>query len=381
MPEKQFLDYEGLEHYHKKVKESLSSGGGGSALEKQIRENRRDIDLLFERSDLIANNLSRVDVSVLDGSNQPLQNYQIIGLKAKDGTGDVYTNEFGEATGYITAGSRTIQVKSPYIDVKPWSKSGTFVAGERYLYEATLEYLDFVEVYSSGDIVFSTNVHDISFSLIGGGGGGGASTHASSSNRSVGGGGGGGGYVANGTANIEPDVPYLISLGAGGTGGKAGWTSSMGYQANTGGTGGTSSFLNISAVGGNGGSAGATKEDWSFTGGSGNGRGGNGGTNSGSALLTNASVGTAGTQEMFSSFTETKIAGGGGGGGGSGWSTDVVRLGGAPDGGSGGYYGSSYISATSGIRGGGGGGACYGATAYAGATGGSGYLAIRINPI
>ena len=209
---------------------------------------------------------------------------------------------------------------------------------------------------ASSNSVTTPNFLSVPYLLVGGGGGGGGL---------IGGGGGAGGYKT-GTASLDTNTSYSVTVGSGGAGGTV--------AAFSGGAGTSSIFNSITANGGGYGSYSAAAGNGS----SGGGAGGYYGTGAGGTGI--AGQGYAGG----SNSGGVNVPGGGGGGaggvGGNGTTT------GSNSGGSGGIGVSSSITGTStfyGGGGGGGGGSYTVATAGAGGNGGggAGSASSTINPV
>gem|GEM_PF-807666 len=172
---------------------------------------------------------------------------------------------------------------------------------------------------------------------------------------------GGSGYTTNGrNANLAPNTPYNIIIGAGGSPGANGAASTaFGYTANPG-------------NGGNGGS-GRGESGYTWSGGNGGSDGSNG-YSSGSA---SEGVGQGTTTREFGDSTGTLYAGGGGGGG--GWEPGYSFNGGAGGAGGGGNGQGSSTAATSGAANtGGGAGVGIRGESFP-AYGGSGIVVIRLS--
>ena len=228
-----------------------------------------------------------------------------------------------------------------------------------------------IRLLSSGTLTFKEEPPLIDIFLVGGGGGGGTGKAKSSGSETIGpfgsgGGGGGGGYtktVTKLTANVE--TAYSVVIGAGGTSGQAGGTTSaFSYSVNGGGAGGSVSTISESTAN--------------------EGKPGTGGSNGGAgyrylnAPSTNpGSDGVPGqgtTTREFGESTGTLYAGGGAGGRGT---NGYVGNSDSATGGAGGG-GNSGTAGTANTGGGGGGGnGTNQFAAGAGASGGSGIVVIR----
>lgn len=422
MPNKQFLDYDGLELYHTKIKESLKHGASGQ--QSGISEETRTMyglgddataDDIFQFLYITsANGASVVRFKAEYEDHSPCVGILINITKS---SGNLYDITLGQSGVYLfkanSGESVTISISGSYADI---SGSVTVTAPENGIIPVTMtaEYHDFLSVSSSRTVLFSGKCTRVDVSLAGaGGGGGGAGCSSSTSNYSRSGSGGGGGNIEiHENIDFAPFEPYAISVGSGGSGGK--WyrpvntTDSETSSTQSGKAGGSTYAFGFSASGGSGGSVGNSSNPSGGYGSSGN--GGNGSTiyvkNLGSTInVQNGSAGGDSELEIYASFTETAPAGGGGGGGGNvGYRYDEAKnfsrtvaggTGGYPNGGyggggtitrtegginndvvSGGYGGSG------GIAGGGGGRAAFtaagDATSISGGSGGQGNVAIRM---
>ena len=199
--------------------------------------------------------------------------------------------------------------------------------------------------------------YTVNYLVIAGGGAGGG-TYA--------GGGGAGGYIAS-NSTVNPNTPYVITIGSGGTssqgnvqGGNGSNTSFGSITAIGGGGGGQwndGSAVHNGTAGGSGGGGGGVDGTGTFgTGGAGtSGQGNNGGNSSNGSGSTSGGGGGggAGSAGTASSGSGSAIFGGPGGNG-STWSVDSVTRAG---GGGGGVTGAGNASGTAGTGGTGGGGA------------------------
>ena len=263
----------------------------------------------------------------------------------------VVTNEAGTVTSRVA----TVVVKSAIPNI-------THTAGSKLVKEDDYNWKFYC--YGSGTLTISENCK-VDVFAVGGGGGGATKTNE----QFHGGCGGGGGYV-NTVRNINVSAgSYQVTVGAGGSAGNRG---------------GTSSALNVSASGGygayvtaagSGGSGGGAKARWGVggTGGS-NGSNGNLPSNTNEAGIVGQGCGYS-TRE-FGESSGTLYSGGGGAGGGD--RSDSTRAsGGSGGGGAGGAFNGGYhngIAGTPNTGGGGGGGASGDGI---GGSGGSGIIVIR----
>ncbi len=241
----------------------------------------------------------------------------------------------------------------------------------------------YIECYSSGTLSFSDRLpQTVDVFLVGGGGGG-----SSSGNSYVGGGGGAGGYTKT-FYKVKPSTPVTITVGAGGTAGSTGGSSTYtGLTSASGGGGATSSN------GANGGSAGGGGMILSPSTWAGQGKAGSNGGNGTPPTYYNGSsgAGSNGTGQGTSTtdFWGRIHAGGGAGGAGGNTSTGVgtpgdpgtssftAGSGSAGQTGSVGVMGCGGGNGGGGYGGGGGGGGYGSSTRGTGGTGGSGIVIVR----
>lgn len=245
-----------------------------------------------------------------------------------------------------------------------------------------------VELLTSGTIVFlEPKVIDV-FMVGGGGAGDGSSIRTNSTNAYKIGGGGGGGYTRT-SRRISVQGSYQINIGAGGSMGVNGGSTSFGdkLSVNGGFSGkdipGTSTSTLSGHPGGSGGGGGVNyNSDY--------GSGGYNGSNGehGYPADRNGGTGQNFTTREFGEPTGKLYAGGGGGGRAMSSTTPIISNGGSGGGGSGGFAWDNNVIAqapAAGVAntgGGGGGGAIaynpqVAATAGKGASGGSGIVCFR----
>ena len=358
-----------------------------SSVDKSLQE-------LGLKVNMILAGAATLNLTVQDASGSPVPGIKITGMTPIGGSGEMITNSDGKLSGYIPEGTSTVGI-SGYGDIEDASISITADKGSTVSKTITVTRRNFLKVTKSQNIKFSSNVQSIDFT-IGGGGGSGSSTCDGRGGKSKGGGGGaggGGGYSVEKTSvNINPNVEYQVIIGAGGANSDAvqsGVTQSLGHN------GGASHFMDVIANGGKRPTEGTytTNDGYSpsrHVGGAGNGTGANT-VNDGttSAVMNN---GSAGTQKIYTSFTEESLYGGGGGCGAPtyGWAgryRGPGGIGGGPGGGDGGSNddgdGNPGSKGIDGLGGGGGGGGCADKDTYykcgAGGKGGNGVLAIRMH--
>lgn len=363
MSEKQFLDYEGLEHYHDKITGLIH--GSDSVVAEKIKDlyglsgdvTTDDVfNNIWYRLKMITINKALFVLTLKTSDGEPLSGLSVPGITDEDGS-VMISDERGIITGFVSEGTKTLSL-SGYADLTSFSKSYTFTKGLSYSDTWEIEPIYFLEITSTRSVKFSPRIKHIDYSVVGGGGGGGSGTGLSNDYGGIGGSGGGGGYCKNSSMVPVPNTSYSVTVGAGG---------------NSGTNGGASSFSETTA---NGGGKGTTPSGSYAYGGSGNGAGGrgsnissSGGPASGTVVKytsTNGLNGEAGSIEYYSSLTETALCGGGGGGGGGyrsyessyglGSGSAKPGSGGSPNGGAGGTYSASSGSAGKGYGGGGGGG-------------------------
>lgn len=260
---------------------------------------------------LIQANVANITLTVQTANGTPISDVLVGGIVAEDGSA-VYTNASGVAAGLIAEGDTQLSI-SGYADIANYSEILPVNKGTAITHTITVDTVNFMALTSSKSVKFSSNVETVDVSCGGGGGGGGDAEADLWEGLSCGG--GGGGNVATTTGiRVNANESYAAVVGAGGA-------------VNS--DGGASRFLGVYAAGGRCGTR--------TSGGSGNGNGGAGSTK-----------GSAGTQSIFESFTETTLYGGGGGGAGA--------SGGSPGGGTGAMSRQSATAGKDGLGGGGGGG-------------------------
>lgn len=359
MPDKQFLDYDGLRRYHGKLKDDLKSenGSGSSSVSSEVKKilNLPDSatldDVLLQLSIGSGNKFYFVHVQLDDGT--PIEGATIGGLEQYNGI-SLTTDANGDALGMSNGTEATISASSPYID---YDSGSIKVTPENITTRVTLTLNKSSSTYksfsSSGDVYLSPSVKTIDVTTVGGGGGGGYATDWDENGYgNLGGAGGGGGYVST-SNNVTLASPILtLNIGSGGSGGGGGGGTTSVYYKN--------GSLIRSASGGSGGSG--------MNGGSGNGSGANGSANVG------GNPGGSGSGYIFG---ESSLGAAGGGGGGNGGSTDKYGSYTYPNGSGGSPYGGSGGSSGRGPGGGGGGGVYYKTEKRAGGSGGSGRVCMR----
>jgi hypothetical protein len=245
-----------------------------------------------------------------------------------------------------------------------------------------------VELHSSGTIVFlEPKVIDV-FMVGGGGAGDGSSIRTNSTRAYKIGGGGGGGYTRT-SRRISVQGSYQINIGAGGSMGVNGGSTSFGdkLSVNGGFSGNVISGTSASTLSGHpGGSGGGGGVNYNSDYGSGGYNGSNG--EHGYPVDRNGGTGQNFTTREFGEPTGKLYAGGGGGGRAMSSTAPIISNGGSGGGGSGGFAWDDNVIAqapAAGVAntgGGGGGGAIaynpqVAATAGKGASGGSGIVCFR----
>lgn len=316
----------------------------------------------------------QVSITVLDQDSNPVDGIAINGLYSNaEGSrnGLAVTGSNGVATG-ISYQQQATFTTDAYTDLTAGSVSLVMTEGSVTEGTINVTFTNFVQWTASGTARFSHYVKRIDVSAAGGGGGGGLAYTAESAHRYVGGGGGAGGYAIQQTdVSFEPDTDYPATVGAGG---KAGSSTGTVYAPED---GGQSSFLGVTANGGHAGTSGGNSSAAV-----GNGNGAIGWISGSASGQDNSAPATAGTQQIYASFTEMKTVGGGGGCGSyNNAPSNGANVGAAPNGGKG---ANKDAAATAGGVAGGGGGAYResggGAVQEHGAgnRGGRGEVAIRL---
>lgn len=190
------------------------------------------------------------------------------------------------------AGSVTSRVAT--LTVKDWKPAYTYTGSATLVDDGNYRWR--IKFLTSGTLTFSSlgNSSGIDVFLVGGGGG----TYEKGSSAASGG--GGGGYTKTDTnVAISTGTTYTITVGAGGTSGADGGTTSAFGLSVSGGKG-----VSGSTSGGNGGSGGAAY--YAASGGSNGGNGGNGGNGEGKG-----GTGQGTTTREFGETSGTLYAGGG----------------------------------------------------------------------
>lgn len=303
---------------------------------------------------LVADGVASITVTVTDDSGNAVKNIIVDGIFSDSGT-EVYTNDSGVATGYISEGEQTISIN--YGDLSNISEAVSIVKGETINKSYTVSRRNFLKITSSQQLRFSSNVSQIDVTVVGGGGGG-----SGAYNDEKPSGGGGGGYcTVQEQVNFTINKAYPAVIGSGGAGGGAN---------SRGSTGGSTSFLRVTASGGEGGYIGFKGVTCAQA--NGNGPGGS---------VDHNYAGVAGSVAGYTSFTETTIYGGGGGSG--AYASGSSLNNGANYGGKGAVYDTDVSKQTAAVAGqdgfGGGGGGGETERNYLGAKGGSGCVAIRMH--
>ena len=226
-----------------------------------------------------------------------------------------------------------------------------------------------VKFLTSGDLTMSKAL-DVDIFLVGGGGGGG-----NGNDGSYGGQGGGGGYTATVKAqSLAKNVPYIITIGAGGAAHTSGGSSSFGELCTAqGGEYGANGGDGFGNGGSGGGLPGSTAKTWAKrVGGAGGSDGSDGLTTNG--IYTAVGKGQGTTTRAFGDEDGELYAGGGGGGGTWGESSSGPGgAGGAGGGGNGNEWRMDGLPGETNTGGGGGGGGGH----NSGGAGGSGIVIIR----
>lgn len=230
-----FLDYNGLEHYNLKLKESID-GAISTSLE------------------LIQLGLSRLELHLTYQDGSPAKYLMISGMQTKDGNENIQSNKNGVAIGYIKGTGKT-RLSISYFDAV-FSQEYDFVIGKSYTIYATVT-KEFSRTYlTSSSGKFSQNVTSINVIAVGGGGGGGTGKleQTTSTRRVYAGNGGKAGEYSLQTLIVSPELTYQIAIGSGGYGGHSNPGSSNDNVSGS--DGGSTSFGSLLTVsGGTGGKA------------------------------------------------------------------------------------------------------------------------------
>ena len=315
------------------------------------------INTLGVAIELMKTNKGYITLSVADTTGAPIPGIPMPLITDKDGVAQ-QTNENGIASGYISEGTQTIEIKD-YADIIDYTDSINIIKGNFHTKNIIVTTRNFLKITASRSLKFSSNVSAVDVTAVGGGGGGDA-CHRSYDDGNSAGGGGGGYCTVQENVTFQPNTSYKAIVGAGGDGFYSVSGSPKNYPATD---GGSSSFLGVIAGGGKHGNQGSD----SSAAGAGNGRGGY------YTAYSSAYNAVAGSVAGYSSFTETVMYGGGGSGvwSQSGWNYTAAA----------GYGGNGDSGNGNGVDGFGGGGSAYGSRdggSKAG-DGGSGCIAIRMH--
>lgn len=359
------------------------------------------------KTNMLVQGSATLKLKVVDRSGKPVSGVRIANVFPINSGDTALTNDNGELTAYINGHGATVSI-SGYGDIQDASMEISANPGDTISRTLTVTRRNFLKVTQSQNIRFSPNCRSIDFTL-GGGGGGGCTyeklyelyRYLNQNGGAAGGGaGGGGGYVTEKKSiSILANHDYPVIIGAGGAGG--GTISSSIDPNGLGSDGGISSFLENTAEGGKHPTFQKEAFDGAgkYIGGVGNGNGADTRDRiAGGATQFVPNSGSAGTQQIYTSFSQSTLYGGGGGGGAVMVSTygliDSVAggAGGSPGGGSGGNSinpNGSNAKINPGnpgidnLGGGGGGGATGSTKSYTdsavGGRGGNGVLAIRMH--
>ncbi len=256
------------------------------------------INTLGVAIELMKTNKGYITLSVADTTGAPIPGIPMPLITDKDGVAQ-QTNENGIASGYISEGTQTIEIKD-YADIIDYTDSINIIKGNFHTKNIIVTTRNFLKITASRSLKFSSNVSAVDVTAVGGGGGGDACHSGYEDGQSAGG--GGGGYcTVQENVTFQPNTSYKAIVGAGGNGFYSVSGSSTNYPATD---GGSSSFLGVIAGGGKHGNEGANLS----AAGAGNGRGG---YYTAYSSVYNA---VAGSVAGYSSFTETVMYGGGGSG-------------------------------------------------------------------
>ena len=315
------------------------------------------INTLGVAIELMKTNKGYITLSVADTTGAPIPGIPMPLITDKDGVAQ-QTNENGIASGYISEGTQTIEIKD-YADIIDYTDSINIIKGNFHTKNIIVTTRNFLKITASRSLKFSSNVSVVDVTAVGGGGGGDA-CHSGYDDGESAGGGGGGYCTVQENVTFQPNTSYKAIVGAGGDGFYSVSGSPKNYPATD---GGSSSFLGVIAGGGKHGNQGRD----SSAAGAGNGRGGY------YTAYSSAYNAVAGSVAGYSSFTETVMYGGGGSGV---WSQSDWNYTAAA-----GYGGNGDSGNGNGVDGFGGGGSAYGSRdggSKAG-DGGSGCIAIRMH--
>lgn len=387
MPDKQFLDYEGLKKYHQKSKKLVGSIDISEDTKELygVSENTTSDDLFQFIYHAALANARLVRVFVVNEENMPIPGVYINVNKSSGNLKDVKTNESGSYIFSMNANeTATISVPTDIVDL---TGSASVVSPSNSITEVTMtcKHANYYSTTSSKSIRISAETKSIDVSLCAGGGGG-SGTNSDTASGS----GGGGGYILNSFGiSFVPYEKYSLSVGGGGSAGVMG-NGSTGVSPTNGKSGGESSAFGLSANGGGGGYISGK----SCIGGAGNGNGANG-VLVASNDPANGNPGNPSYDSVFSGYETSIPAGGGGGSGGYlTWSggaaitqTASGGQGGYPNGGAGAARvfsndnRPSSINASNGTTYGGGGGGASGGShrISASGSGAAGIISIRMH--
>lgn len=282
-------------------------------------------------------------ITVLLPDGSPVEGASITGASAPNG-GAAVTDENGIAILVSTEQSVTIGIDSPYIDIQGTSgvtiQSTAILTNDEITLAKTTSY---VTIQASGSYQVSPLVLEYDLTAVGAGAGGGNGSH-----NADGAGGGGGEIVSLLGVDASQYPAFIVQIGAGGEPVSAEGTTSPIQAGSTVVTANTNSEM-LKANGGyspyfdNG-------EDY-YTGGSGNGDGGD-------------VLSPAGKPASGYLFDDATLGVPGGGGGGLGGGYPSINTGGSPFGGSGASYSLTQTAQDGNGPGGGGGGGETGSNPY-----------------
>lgn len=368
------------------LKDQTETALFGNAADRTVDETFAGI---AARLKMIADDMASITLTVKDARGNPMAGVYVENVFTDIGA-TAMTNDSGVINGYVSEGEVTIRIKNCG-DIVDISDTFTAAKGQAYTRTLTVTTRNFLKVTSSRSIYFSKNVQRVDGTFVAAGGSGAYHFPNSGGSPSGSAGAGGGGQViVQENLPFTPSVKYPISIGAGAAPATVSNAGNFENGPSDGKDGGNTSFMGITAVGGKGGKS-SYLHSGTASGGTGDGPGGNGGTQKNMQ----GGNGTAASKLGYTSFTEFgDYSGGAGASAWIGYPTSAMenwtfgRRGmGAGKGGHGSgqdQTGTQHtmLSATNGTDGGGGGGGDTGdmmnPSKKSGA-GGSGCVAIRMH--
>lgn len=215
---------------------------------------QKQIDELNMWITMIINQYSVIDLYVGFSNGEPAVDFQIEGLLGPNAAPMIMrTDSSGHVSGYVLEGGVTYGVIDGYEDISNNKITEDVTPGKWLERELILDTVDFIEVTSTKDLMFSPNVKSLDMTLVAGGGAGayssapgtsGTGSTAYAAQVSGGAGGAGGSVQTYDGVQVIPDTKYQAIIGAGGT-----ITTATGRAP----SGGNTTFIGYSAIGGQGG--------------------------------------------------------------------------------------------------------------------------------